>query len=137
MGLFYASDHVVCFGCGQLSLNESPYQYPKGCPHCTKMYDGRFQYCMPDVIIGGGKPSIIFVNGSVHQKRQKKDVKQIRELQYWGYKVFVIDNEVIDAAPNSILRAIVNSWYQAVQDDRLYSRLYTGEREVPGLGIDK
>jgi hypothetical protein len=94
-------------------------------------------YCMPDLLVlNGDKAAVVFVNGSIHDKAKvrKKDLRQIETLAIFGYRVFVIMNDLIDNCQTAWLRALAYTTWHATADEQLYRQMHEGEKELVGFG---
>jgi hypothetical protein len=92
----YEIFQVFCFRCcSHFSWSISD------CPKCFigKHQLGKGEFARPDFIIrNGNQLGIVFVNGSIHQKKRihKRDLAQIKEYMRNKIKVFVVENDELD-----------------------------------------
>jgi len=121
--------------------NPTSDQFPNHCNICNTVYEDPGQYCLPDVVFMVGltrdtlRKGVIFVNGSIHFKRNiaKKDYYQIECLKAQKYRIFVIMNSEIDPMRDMNLKALMKTYVLATTDDELYNLLIRDEKEICNL----
>ena len=139
MGYKAYSDQIICFSCGGISRNLTPRKYPHGCQICGLQFSEPDQFCMPDIVVispTSETKSVVLVNGRVHDKtkQKKKDGRQIQTLRLFGYRIFVIKNDLIDNCENFWLKAIASAIFTCTNSEYIYKRLAEGEKELIGIG---
>ena len=132
-------DHSVCFNCGslqKLSRGQMGQLYlPIKCITCGLLYNKKFQFCVPDMILqsrDGGKIGIVFVNEDAAHGKNKvvdRDREQIRLLHENNFEVFIIVDSEIYSMTNSSLRLWLFGAAETLKRLTLPSAIYNGEKE--------
>lgn len=133
------TDFSLCLNCGhqqKLKRGEAGQLYlPMNCQQCGLLYDRKFQFCVPDLIIhpkDNGKTGIVFVNeDAAHGKTRvvERDRQQIALLRQQGYEAFIISDNEIYAMTDSSLRLWLFGAAETLKRVYLPEAIYNGEKE--------
>lgn len=132
-------DTSLCFNCGSMEKlrrgDIGQLYLPLKCVGCEILYNRKFQFCIPDIILSakeGSASGVVFVNeDETHGKNRivDKDRTQIQLLREMGFAVFVISDQEIYSMTDSSLRLWLYGAAQSLRSAGAAEAMYRGEKE--------